>query len=271
MEEIRRQDIRLWQRELLRPGRLLLLVPLAIILYLWLSEPGGRNHFPQYFYRFAPPLLAVFAWTAWADSKKRRFYSSNFAMRWAACEERLAKFEQVLKKLRKEQVADLKEMPSTIRSVADSVYIALRKADLVTHEISQTELGGQAASPGWTPNTSDPQSQALYRLADRNIAEYRAEMAAVMSGVHRAEAQSAVFMTTLDSLRMKMLGYRLIGRRPEQPSQEFLEALAEARLQLQSIDTALEELDLGHYPRQIAVVAPPPMPADEVRRLEQSQ
>ena len=64
-------------------------------------------------------------------------------------------------------------------------------------------------------------------------------------------------MTTLDTLRMKMLGYRLVGKSPEMPAQDFLEALAEAKLQLQAIDTALEELDLGQYPKQISVVPPP--------------
>ena len=265
MDEIRRQDQILFRKELLRPGRLIFLLPLAMMLYA--VAQGGEGIWGL----VAMAGLGFYGWTAWQESIKRRFYSSNFAMRWAGCEDRLEKFEEVLKKLRKEQIADLKEMPSTIRSVGQSVYHALRKADIVMHEIGQTELGGQAASPAWTPNTSDPQSQALYRLADKNIAEYRAQLAAVMAGVHRAEAQSAVYMTTLDSLRMKMVGYRLVGRRPELPSQDFLEALAEARLQLQSIDTALDELDLGHYPRQISVVSPPPMPADEVRRLEQSQ
>lgn len=265
MEEIKRQDRKLLIREILRPGRLIFMVPLLVMLSA--SMVGSTPVWAL----LALAGFGAYVWTALLDSQKRRFYSSNFAMRWGACEDRLVKFEQVLKKLRKDQIADLREMPATIRSVGESVYIALRKADMITHELGQTELGGQSTSPVWTPTTSDPQSQALYRLADKNIAEYRAELAAVMSGVHRAEAQSAVFMTTLDSLRMKMVGYRLIGRRPELPSQEFLEALAEARLQLQSIDRALDELDLGHYPHQISIVGPPPMPADEVRRLEQSQ
>jgi hypothetical protein len=64
-------------------------------------------------------------------------------------------------------------------------------------------------------------------------------------------------MTTLDSVRVKMLGYRLVGRSPELATHEFLSAIAEARAQLQSIDTALDELDLSHYPRQISVVKEP--------------
>jgi hypothetical protein len=106
----------------------------------------------------------------------------------------------------------------------------------------------------------------LYQLADRNIAEYRGHFAAVMAGVQRTEAQSAVFMTTLDSLRMKLIGYRLVGRSPEMANQEFLESIAEARAQLQAIDTALDELELGQYPPAMPTV-PPPVPDDVQQRL----
>jgi hypothetical protein len=75
-------------------------------------------------------------------------------------------------------------------------------------------------------------------------------------------------MTTLDTLRMKMLGYRLVGKSPELSSQDFLEALNEAKLQLSAIDTALEELELGPYPQMIASM-PPPVPDDIRQRLNQ--
>ncbi|MEJ5171286.1 MAG: hypothetical protein WHU10_09880, partial [Fimbriimonadales bacterium] len=107
--------------------------------------------------------------------------------------------------------------------------------------------------PAWTAAPTDPQAKELYRIADRNIAEYRKLYDAVMAGVSRTEAQAAVFMTTLDTLRVKMLGYRLVDKSPEVPSQDFLEALGEARLQLDAIDKALEELDFSHLPKLIAV------------------
>jgi hypothetical protein len=51
-----------------------------------------------------------------------------------------------------------------------------------------------------------------------------------------------------------------------------LAAIAEAKLQLESIDKALDELDLSLYPTSIAVIRkmPPPMPetAPEVQKLE---
>jgi len=77
-------------------------------------------------------------------------------------------------------------------------------------------------------------------------------------------------MTTLDSLRMKLIGYRLVGRSPELATQDFLDSIAEARAQLQAIDTALDELDLGHYPKTISVV-PPPIPDDIMQRVSVGQ
>jgi hypothetical protein len=65
-----------------------------------------------------------------------------------------------------------------------------------------------------------------------------------------------------------MLGYRLVGRSPELSSQDFLEALNEAKLQLAAIDSALEELELGPYPTMIAAM-PPPLPDDIQQRLNQ--
>jgi hypothetical protein len=156
-------------------------------------------------------------------------------------------------------------MPATIREVAQGLYLALRRADIISHEVESSEKGLYNTPPVWEAPSRDAQSKELYRLADKNIAEYRAQFAGVMAGVQRTEAQSAVFMTTLDTLRMKMIGYRLVGRSPELASHDFLEALAEARAQLQSIDTALEELDLGHYPKTISVVPPPP-PEDALRQ-----
>jgi anion-transporting ArsA/GET3 family ATPase len=187
---------------------------------------------------------------------------------WGGCQDRLTRFEEVLRKMRKDGVADLQEMPNTIRGVAKSLYLALRRADIITEEISATESGMLSRPPVWNASTQDAQSKELYRIADKNIAEYRTQFAGVLAGVQRTEAQSAVFMTTLDSLRMKLIGYRLVGRNPSMHSEEFLEAIAEAKLQLQSIDTALDELDLGHYPKNISVI--PPLPPEEQIRINQN-
>lgn len=267
MEEIRRQDVRLWVREMLSPGHLVFLTPLLFVFLVAANDGRPGAFVPALFITVI--VLGLYALAAWRASKAKRFREPRFARLWEGCRDRMSRFEEVLSKMKREQVADLREMPPTVRRVSQTLYIALRRADLVAHEVMLSERELLAAPPAWQASSADPQSQELYRLADRNIAEYRAEFAGVMAGVQRTEAQSAVFMTTLDTLRMKMLGYRLVGRSPELRSDDFLEALAEARLQLQSIDHALDELDLGHYPRMVATTSPPPVPDDVRQRLGQ--
>ena len=261
MDDIRRQDMRLFVRELLAPWRLICTIAIVGVLL------GTGASFGPIVIPFAIVVTFVSAVMAWMEADKKRFLNKRFRSLWLGCQDRLARFEEVLKKVRKDQIADLHEMPATIRSVSKSIYLALRRADIISHEVQLSEKGLYNEPPSWKTPTRDAQSQELYRLADKNIAEYRAQFAGVMAGVQRTEAQSAVFMTTLDTLRMKMIGYRLVGRSPEMSSHDFLEALAEARAQLQSIDTALDELDLGHYPKTISVV-PPPMPEEIVERLK---
>jgi hypothetical protein len=127
---------------------------------------------------------------------------------------------------------------------------------MISYEVTLTEKGFYTQPPAWNPPSHDPQAKELYRIADKNIAEYRGHLAGVMAGVQRTEAQSAVLMTTVDTLRMKMIGYRLIGRSPELSSREFLEAMQEAKMQLAAIDRALDELELTAFPKTIAVMPP---------------
>jgi len=264
MDEIRRQDMRLFLKELLSPIRLGATAALVVII-LAASTSIGPKAIPC-----ALVVILISSIWAWTESEKRRFQNGRFHSLWLGCQDRLARFEEVLKKLRQEQIAALNEMPDTVRNVSSSLYVALRRADMISHEVNLSERGLYSEPPAWVNPSSDPQSQELYRIADKNIAEYRANFAGVMAGVQRTEAQCAVYMTTLDTLRMKMIGYRLVGKSPEMSSQDFLEALAEARAQLQSIDTALDELDLGHYPKTISVV-PPAIPEEIVQELKNLQ
>ena len=262
MEDIRREDRRLFIKELMQPSRMLILAPILFFGYLW-SASGPFDSGRWTAFTFAALFLCplVYGVTAWTSSERKRFRSKRMQALWAGCQDRLARFDEVLRKMRRDQVAELREMPKTIREVGSSIYAALRRADIIADEVQASERDMLSTPPTWEARTHDPQSKELYRLADKNIAEYRSHFAGVMAGVQRTEAQTAVYMTTLDTLRMKMIGYRLVGRSPELSSQDFLEALAEARAQLEAIDHALEELDLSNYPKQISVV-PPPIPED---------
>lgn len=252
MNDVQRQDRKLFFGELFKPYRLALLfavvVPLCFIF--WDTKSA-----PLFLLSIIVPSV-VWAISSYSASVGRRFQDKKYEALWNGCKDRLSRFEDVLGRSRKEQIADLREMPKTIRRVSESLYLALRRADMIACEVQRTERGVYAAPPAWQARAQDPQATELYRIADKNIAEYRSQFQGVMAGVHRAEAQSAVFMTTLDSLRMKLIGYRLVGRSPEMSSQDFLEALGEAKIQLNAIDQALDELDFSHLPKTIAVVQP---------------
>jgi hypothetical protein len=260
VDDIRRHDQKLFTAELIKPTRLVLsLIFIAI---------GGGILFNE----SAPFGLLILAaaagwhvYRAYQDSIAKRWLHARFKSLWSACEDRLDRFDEVLDKMRKDQLADLYEMPKTIHGVGDSLYAALRRADIISHDVLETEKGILQAPPAWQAPSADAQARELYRIADKNIAEYRHFYGGVMSGVQRAEAQAAVFMTTLDSLRMKMIGYRLVGKQPELSSQEFLEALSEARLQLTAIDRALDELDFSHFPKMISAMTNTPPPFDPER------
>jgi len=201
--------------------------------------------------------------SAYNASVRKRFRNIRLRQLWDGCHERHERFKEVMKKLRSEKVASLSELPSTIQKVADSLYVALRRADAMSEEILNTEKEIAESPPVWHAGTNDAQSRELYRVADSNIAEYRKHYQGVIAGVQRTEAQSAVFMTTLDTLRIKALGYRMVGKSPELSSSSFLTALTEAKLQLGAIDQALEELEMGPFPTMIAAMPPVAAPVAE--------
>jgi hypothetical protein len=266
VDEIRRRDVKVFFGEAASVQRLALTaIGGAALFGLMLWRTHGNEALVGVI--ALPFVLAAHFVFAWQASEARRFHNPHMRALWTGCLDRLSRFHEVQKRAKDTGVADLREMPKTIETVAGSVYRALRKADIVAYEIASSESGLAPVVPRLRAST-DAQSQELFQVADRNIAEYKQGLEAVMAGVQRSEAQAAVFMTTLDTLRMKMLGHRLVGRSPELPSHEFLAAIAEAKLQLESIDKALDELDLSIYPKSIAVVrpTPPPMPTVEVEQ-----
>lgn len=268
MDDVRQQDRKLFVRELLRPGRLFVSGVSLLTLY---GPFGGLAHwsFGWNWYLALTGMIGILhVATSYNASVGKRFLQKRYEALWNGCQDRLKLFEEVLTKMRKDKVADLQEMPKSVRRVSQQLYLALRRADMVSHEVQLTERGLYHSPPVWSAPTQDAQATELYRIADKNIAEYRQQFAGVMAGVQRTEGQCAVFMTTVDALRMKMIGYRLVGKSPEMSSRDFLDAMQEARLQLAAIDQALDELELGPFPQEITVMPPPP-PADATAHLRQ--
>lgn len=160
--------------------------------------------------------------------------------------------------MRRHRLADFDELPKTIEKVAQNVYTALRRADIVFGELNKSEGALMHSMPRVPAGRPDAQTVELLRIADRNIAEYRQHYNGLMNTLHMTEAQAAVFATTLDTLRIKMLGYRLSDRRPATDNREFLESLTEARMQLDAIDQALVEIELTPFPKTITVLPDEP-------------
>jgi hypothetical protein len=250
MEEIRRADKKLLLQELLKANRLVLLVGYLVAAGTsWLVSPWVT---------VGLWITGLIVWgiTSYNAAQLKKFRGRHFELLYQGCTDRLFRFEEVLKKLRKEQIVDLNEMPDTIRAVYQSLYVALRKADMISHEVSHSEQGIAHMQPIWNASPNDPQAAELFRIADKNLAEYRTNYQGVMAGVQRTEAQAAVFMTTLDAIRMKLIGYRLVGKSPEVTSRDFLTSVAEAKLQLEAIDKALDELDFSQYPKTVEIIPP---------------
>ncbi len=252
MDEIRRRDTVCFLRELVAGPRIFGYAFFGFLTFVFAHPWSPFLLWQPYFFWMV--FIGLNVWGAHRASLPKRFQSQRFHFLWSACQERHSRFKTALRQLSRKGVADLQELPRTIEAVSDELYRALRRADIVANEVVASE-GWLVAQPRLgQPMSADPQAQELYRIADKNIAEYRVHYQGVMAGVQRTEAQAAVFTTTLDTLRMKMLSYRLVGRETESPTQEFLAALTEARMQLESIDKALEELDLTPFPRTISVV-----------------
>ena len=241
MYDIHRRDRQVFVRELLRFGPIYLTLMVVLIVSFFFNP----------FTLFFGSLILV--WVVLAAHKRsvpKRFYSPRFLHLWNGCTDRLKRFEGAITESKKGGVPELQELPKTVAQVNQSLYLALRRADIVLREVTNSEGWLVLQRQGGGPISPDQKAQELYRLADKNIAEYRQHYQSVMAGVERAEAQAVVFTTTLDTLRMRMLGHRLAGKSPELAHMEFLQALTEARMQLDSIDKALDELELTPFPGQ---------------------
>lgn len=283
MNDIKQRDKELFLKELFSFGRFFLVGSLLFIFIitgwkvLWL------------FLLLA--VAGVCVKTAFTRSVEKRFKNRRFLLLWTACQDRLKRFNKAFSDSTRDGVVELQELPKTIVDVGSNLYVALRRADIIIDEVSASEgwLAPPKAQAG--PIGPDQKTQELYRLADKNIAEYRQNYQGVIARVERTEAQAAVFTTTLDTLRMRMLGHRLASSSPELEHDDFLQAMAEARLQLDSIDKALEELDQTPYPKfdEIDSVrlppveelptageaadsgSPPPIPEDAKKQIEEER
>ena len=107
---------------------------------------------------------------AYQASIPKRFKNARFRELWEGCRDRENRFREVLSKMRKDKVADLTDLPKNVTQVKESLYVALRRADLITSEVEATEREMVGKPPVWQASTQDAQSRELYKIADENIA-----------------------------------------------------------------------------------------------------
>jgi hypothetical protein len=243
MKSIRRRDAEVFLAEAARPT---FLVPLSLTLAAVTLRSGTAAG-------FAAVAWAVHLGLAWARSRKRLFRQVRLHRAWTEVEDRSARFLRELRTARKRQIADLSDLPRNVESVRRQLYLSLRRADILLFEVSKSE-SGRSGPPAHLPPSDDPQAQELYRLADRHLAEYRRRYSELVSSAERTEAQAVVFVTMLDSLRVQLLQHRLRRDASAPDTREFLEAVTEAKMQLDAIDRTLEELELSPFPKTLTVV-----------------
>lgn len=271
MDELRRQDLRRFGLGLLRWPSIGLTVCGLGSLGAWASSK--MSDAPGIPLITGVVLLGFGLETARKWSRAHEFRSPKLRYLWKTCEERLERFHEARRKHRKTDMPALTEMPVAVEGVARNLRLALRRADVLIKEVEASEgaFGMQAPpiAPYGVPPlpnelSADRDTSTLYQLADRNVAEYRAGLHNLLAGVSRTEAQAAVFATTLDTLRLKMLGYRLGSRRPELETDEFIGSIHEAKAQMDAIDRALEDLEVNVFARPFD---PIPAPAEVQQRL----
>ena len=270
MEEVKKRDRQVLFRTLFPWYKVPLYLVLIWISGVFLSAPsyvGGK-----FVFAFLPIVAMVWAFFAgYKEYLTKRWYNKKYLDLWLACVDRRKRLAEALKKMKRAQVADLQELPQSADKLLDEIYKALRRADLVYNEISQSEMRTSPPMLGSRGRyIADNQAQELFKVADRNIAEYSHHFKRVMAGVERSEAQAVVFATTLDTLRVRMLGYRLTSA-PEAETREFLNVVTEAKMQFEAIDQALEEIELTPFPETVVTVPNRPVTQEALDEGEERE
>lgn len=211
-------------------------------------------------------LVTIFSYRALKRFEASKFANRSYQLIWESVRDRKKRFDESLRELSASKRQALGVLPRDVQNVFDSVYAALRRADLVQAEINASEgfMQWHGTRSGAGTHATDEFAKELYLLADQNIAEYHRRMRGLQGGLQRCQAQTQVFLTTLDSLRLHVLAMKLATRSPEIEHGEFVEAIKGAKERLASVDTALSEID---YSRLAAIaeldnMIPPPLPED---------
>lgn len=239
MDEIKRADSKNAAIAALNPGRLIILGCAAFLGWNLIANGDG---FVSWGIALWLTGAGLYGYSAWQEMLRRRFINLDHARLWSIIRDRVSRFRKALKNSPKHIGFD--EMPKTVERTAKNLYDSLRRADVVKAEILKSEGSIGISSMPFQVRAADPETNELYLLADKNVAEYRKYYETLNAKVTRTEGQCALFISVLDTLRVQLLGYRLAGQEPRVSKDEFIGTMAEVKLQLESINKALDELDL---------------------------
>jgi len=245
MDEVKRHDLKALLRALVEP------IPLASALATgYLAFLGLTRLAPLSIFWWMSALLAIGAATGFILStyqgwKKRRFLNAEYDRLWEMIEDRHRRFHRAIRRAPQAIAGGFREIARTVDDTKRRLYASIRKADLVKKEILDSEGVPRLSSLPIPPAaTADKETNDLYQVAAKNFEEYQAVFEAITAKVSRTEAQCAVFISALDSLRVQLLGHRLERKDTALPKEEMDEAVHGIRTQLESINEALDELEL---------------------------
>ncbi len=262
MDDIQKRDRELFAREALNL--------LSILRYLIVLVISAVFFGSYVFLGGAVAALGVgfIVFTAYQRSRTKRFTHPKFAKLWEICQERYVRLLRNLQKSKGERGIELQELQLAIERIMPEIYRSLRRADFVLSEIEASEKGASPSVAILVNKPTDPQARELYRVANQNVSEYSRYFQATMSGIERVEAQVHVFNSTLDTLRIRLLNSLLAGRPAEIDNREFLNIVAEAKMQFAAIDRALEEIEQMPFPRTVTLDADPAVEAMPEQAIE---
>jgi hypothetical protein len=201
--------------------------------------------------------IGVASWftSAWYSRGSYRFRHTLYPPLWRSLCDRVSRFDKAYARSPRAVKEALSETPASVRRLLDSMYMAMLRADAVRSLLRESEPA-ETAMFGFTPppfptmqappevlRAADPQARSLYGIAEKNQEEYRRHYQKLMAGVERTEAQAAVMNTALDSLRIKMLDYRVTGGKVEMPSSELVSRLGAYQSEFAALEKAVDEVE----------------------------
>lgn len=257
MNEIKRADRNILLGAIFNPFRLLGLIACGYVSFL-LAELGGVA------LGLGIAILAValgmYAVAIRNDYVNKRFKNQEHKHLWDMVEDRLSRLRGAVKLAPDHVKSSMNDLPIRVERTAKQLYQSLRRADIVRCEILRSEGSLATASFPFQVSSPDTETTELYVLADKNVAEYKRHYLGIQARVTRTEGQCAVFISALDSMRVQILGHRLVGDSVPSEKQDFLQAMSDISAQLNSINIALTELNL-----------PVSAPASTIQEVQEQQ